>query len=158
MRIFTSYCHLAQTLKPLQQLLSSMNAVISTNERAWILTGHVTFKLRYNQIYQMKTTNCAAPFVERFLNKWWKSLLILKLPELAVKNGPFKSTLSWYSNLFVNVLKGMIKILQKNLLFVQNVHKLMQRNIFYQLTNSTPHFLQRGILESWDLQCSFLKK
>jgi hypothetical protein len=37
-------------------LLSSMNAVTSTNERAWILTGHVTFKLRYNQIYQMKTT------------------------------------------------------------------------------------------------------
>ena len=28
-----------------------MNAVISTNERAWILTGHVTFKLHYNQIY-----------------------------------------------------------------------------------------------------------
>ena len=32
-----------------------MNPVISTNERAWILTGHVTFELRYNQIYQMKT-------------------------------------------------------------------------------------------------------
>ena len=41
---------------PLQDLLSSMDAVISTNERAWILTGHVTFKLRYSQIYQMKTT------------------------------------------------------------------------------------------------------
>ena len=41
---------------PLQDLYSSMNAVISTNERAWILTGHVTFKLCYNQIYQMKTT------------------------------------------------------------------------------------------------------
>ena len=37
--------------------LSSMNAVISTNEKAWILTGHVTFQLRYNQIYQMKTPN-----------------------------------------------------------------------------------------------------
>ena len=33
-----------------------MNAVISTNERAWTLTGHVTFKLHYDQIYQMKTT------------------------------------------------------------------------------------------------------
>ena len=41
---------------PLQDLFSSMKAVISTNQRAWILTGHVTFKLRYNQIYQMKTT------------------------------------------------------------------------------------------------------
>ena len=35
---------------PLQDLLSSLNAVISTNERHWIITGHVTFKLRYNQI------------------------------------------------------------------------------------------------------------
>ena len=42
-------------LNPLQDLLSSMNAVISTNERASILTGHVTFKLRYNKIYQMKS-------------------------------------------------------------------------------------------------------
>ena len=42
---------------PLQDLLSSVNAVISINERAWILTDHVTVKLRYNQIYQMKTTN-----------------------------------------------------------------------------------------------------
>ena len=41
---------------PLQDLLSSMNAVISTIERAWILTGHVTFKLCYDQILQMKTT------------------------------------------------------------------------------------------------------
>ena len=35
---------------PLQDLLSSLNAVISTNERHSIITGHVTFKLRYNQI------------------------------------------------------------------------------------------------------------
>ena len=28
---------------PLQDLLSSLNAVISTNERHWIITGHVTF-------------------------------------------------------------------------------------------------------------------
>ena len=32
----------------LQDLLSSLNALISTNERHW--TVHVTFKLRYNQI------------------------------------------------------------------------------------------------------------
>ena len=35
---------------PLQDLLSSLDAVISTNERHWIITGHVTFKLCYNQI------------------------------------------------------------------------------------------------------------
>ena len=36
--------------------LSSLNSVISTNERNWILTGHVIFKLGYDQIYQLKTT------------------------------------------------------------------------------------------------------
>ena len=41
---------------PLQDLLSSLNAVISTNETNWILTDHVIFKFRYNQIYQLKTT------------------------------------------------------------------------------------------------------
>ena len=41
---------------PLQDLHSSLNAVISTNEKHWVITDHVTFKLRYNQIYQLKTT------------------------------------------------------------------------------------------------------
>ena len=41
----------------LQDLLASLNAVISTNERIGFLTGHVIFKLRYNQIYRMKTTH-----------------------------------------------------------------------------------------------------
>ena len=40
--------------KTLQDFLSSLNAVISTNDRNWILKGHVIFKL--NQIYQLKTT------------------------------------------------------------------------------------------------------
>jgi hypothetical protein len=41
---------------PLQGLLSSLNFIISTNERNLILTGHVIFKLRYDEIYQLKTT------------------------------------------------------------------------------------------------------
>ena len=41
---------------PLQDLQSGLNALMLTNERAWILKGHVTFKLSYNLIYQMKTT------------------------------------------------------------------------------------------------------
>jgi hypothetical protein len=41
---------------PLQGLLSSLNFIISTNERNLILTGHVIFKLRYDKIYQLKTT------------------------------------------------------------------------------------------------------
>ena len=39
---------------PLQDLLSSLNAVISTNERSWILTDHVTFKLPYNSVTKWK--------------------------------------------------------------------------------------------------------
>ena len=35
---------------PLQDLLSSLNDVISTNERHWIIIGHATFKLRYDKI------------------------------------------------------------------------------------------------------------
>ena len=42
---------------PLQNLLSSLNFIISTNEKNEILTDHVIFKLRFNEIYQMKTTN-----------------------------------------------------------------------------------------------------
>ena len=34
---------------PLQDLHSSPNTVISTNERHCIITDHLTFKLRYNQ-------------------------------------------------------------------------------------------------------------
>ena len=41
---------------PLQDLLYSLNAVISTNERNWILKGQLIVKLHYNQIYLLKTT------------------------------------------------------------------------------------------------------
>ena len=41
---------------PLKDLLSVLNFVISTNERNEMLTDHVIFKLRYNDIYLMKTT------------------------------------------------------------------------------------------------------
>ena len=41
---------------PLQDLLSSLKFVILTNARNEILADHVIFKLRYNEIYQMKTT------------------------------------------------------------------------------------------------------
>ena len=41
---------------PLQDLHSSLNAVISTNEMHWIIIDHVIFKLRYNQMYQLETT------------------------------------------------------------------------------------------------------
>ena len=34
----------------------SRNAVISTNERNWIITGHVIFNGAYNEIFQLKTT------------------------------------------------------------------------------------------------------
>ena len=47
---------LLEKKNPLQDLLSSLNFVISTNERNGILTNHVIFKLRYNEIYQMKAT------------------------------------------------------------------------------------------------------
>jgi hypothetical protein len=42
---------------PLQDLLSSLNAVISTNESNRILTGHLIYNLAYAYKFQLKTTN-----------------------------------------------------------------------------------------------------
>ena len=41
---------------PLQDLLSSLNAAISTNERTRIITGHVIYNLAYTYKFQLKTT------------------------------------------------------------------------------------------------------
>ena len=42
---------------PLQDLLSSLNAVISTNESIEFITGHMVYNLAYTYILQMTTTN-----------------------------------------------------------------------------------------------------
>ena len=42
--------------KPLQDLLCSLNAVISTNESTEIITGHVIYNPAYNFKFQLKTT------------------------------------------------------------------------------------------------------
>ena len=41
---------------PLQDLLSSLNAVISTNESTRIVTGYVIYDLAYTYKFQLKTT------------------------------------------------------------------------------------------------------
>ena len=41
---------------PLQDLLSSVNAAISTNERIEFITGHMTYNLAYTLILQTTTT------------------------------------------------------------------------------------------------------
>ena len=41
---------------PLQDLLSSLNAVISTNESSRIKTGHVIYNPAYTYKFQLKTT------------------------------------------------------------------------------------------------------
>ena len=40
---------------PLQDLLSSLNAVISTNESIEFITGHVIYNLAYTYKFQLKT-------------------------------------------------------------------------------------------------------
>ena len=55
---------------PLQDLPLILNAVISTNERISILTGHVIFKLRYNQTYQLKTTKYTLKVTNHTLKKF----------------------------------------------------------------------------------------
>ena len=41
---------------PLQDLFSSLNAVISTNESTQIITGHVIYNPAYTYKFQLKTT------------------------------------------------------------------------------------------------------
>ena len=41
----------------LQDLLSSLNAVISTNGSTQLITGHVIYKPAYTYKFQLKTTN-----------------------------------------------------------------------------------------------------
>ena len=41
---------------PLQDLLSSLNAVVSTNESTQIITGHVIYNPAYTYKFQLKTT------------------------------------------------------------------------------------------------------
>ena len=41
---------------PLHDLLSTLNAVISTNESTQIITGHVIYNPAYTYKFQLKTT------------------------------------------------------------------------------------------------------
>jgi hypothetical protein len=41
---------------PLQDLLSSLNAVISTNESTQFITGHMIYNPAYTYKFQLKTT------------------------------------------------------------------------------------------------------
>ena len=41
---------------PLQDLLSSLNAVLSTNESTEFITGHVIYNPAYTYKFQLKTT------------------------------------------------------------------------------------------------------
>ena len=42
---------------PEQELLSSLNVVISTNESTWFITGHMVYNLAYIEILQTTTTH-----------------------------------------------------------------------------------------------------
>ena len=48
---------------PLQDLLSSLNAVISTNESTRIITGHVIYDPTYTYKFQLKTTKVERKFL-----------------------------------------------------------------------------------------------
>ena len=79
---------------PLQDFLSSLNAVISTNGKNLILTGHVTFKLPCNQIYQMKTPQYSNKIKHDSLNS--KNLFACS------QHLDFKTPAGCYYNLFIS--------------------------------------------------------
>ena len=47
---------LISKINPLQDFLSSLNAVISTNENTEFITGHVIYNPAYTYKFQLKTT------------------------------------------------------------------------------------------------------
>ena len=50
---------------PLQDLLSSLDAVISTNESTQFITGHVIYNLAYTYKFQLKTTHVSIVYLEK---------------------------------------------------------------------------------------------
>ena len=77
---------------PLQDLLSSLNAVISTNESTEFISGHVIYNPAYTYKFQLKTTliqkidpnhrselkyqtTCGAEFLPVFLHNFDKNFL-----------------------------------------------------------------------------------
>ena len=48
---------------PLQDLLSSLITLISTNESTQFITGHVIYNLPYTYKFQLKTTNDKINFI-----------------------------------------------------------------------------------------------
>ena len=53
--MFTLVENLFEKKNPLQDFLSSLNAVISTNESTEFITGHVIFNPAYTYKFQLKT-------------------------------------------------------------------------------------------------------
>ena len=117
---------------PLQDLLSSLNAVISTNERNWILTGHVIFKLRYNQIYQLKTT------LDIFGNigYFWKYWIFLDI------SGHFQTLLD-FSGHFWTFVGHLLDFCWTYLILLGYFWNFLHifRNFWTYLDNTFGHFL-----------------
>ena len=83
-----------------------MNAVISTNERAWILTNHVTFKLHYNQIYEMKTTNKPQKFILGFHKVQGSYESIESLEGKITRSKKKRQKISWNWDDYENIFGG----------------------------------------------------
>ena len=54
--MFSLVENLFEKKNPLQDLLSSLNTVISTNESTEFITGHVIYNPAYTYKFQLKTT------------------------------------------------------------------------------------------------------
>ena len=128
---------------PLQDLLSSRNAVISTNERNWILTGHVIFKLCYNQIYQLKTTKVTfAPNVashskrKSLWNIMSQTIVVIKWEETNVQFVvKHLSQDSWTWNMWLQIIQ--VNLCQKHLFSHQLTHNMKTKDpVFYSIHES----------------------
>ena len=60
---------------PLQDLLSSLNAAISTNESTRIITGHVIYNPAYTYKFQLKTTHVFDRSKLKSFLELWKNIV-----------------------------------------------------------------------------------
>ena len=85
---------------PLQDLLSSLNAVISTNESTEFITGQVIYNPAYTYKFQLKTTLKSRFFLSNTFKQITAGHMVLDDGSIAI-DGLFQTRCSLFSKLYV---------------------------------------------------------
>ena len=134
---------------PLQDLLSSLNAVISTNESTQFITVHVIYNPAYTCKFQLKTT-----YIQNFEKISQENIFILVCARVlfrdSVSGTNFDNFLQFRD---FKIIKAKIrKSLQKSLIFLNCVNQIpdqyKSKNIDFKIQGSSISFYLDFILIS----------